>query len=155
MALPRPLRLRLRLGAIAAVVVGAGIGLSACGDDDGTVNQATTTVPAAVSTTPGAVTTTSVSAATTTVAAGRTVEYVFRDGKVQSGESRVTVRLGEPVTVRVVSDVAEEVHVHTYDLTADLAPGVAGEISFVADIPGVHEVELEGSHLHLFSLEVQ
>ncbi len=75
-------------------------------------------------------------------------------GKV-SGDSRVTVKLGEQVTIRVVSDVAEEVHVHTYDLTVDLEPGVPGEVTFTADIPGVHEVELEDSHLHLTSLEVQ
>lgn len=146
MGLPR----HQRLAAIAVAFVA--IGLSACGDDGETVTpSATDTVP-----TTGAPTATTIAAGPTTTAAptGRVLEYAFDDGDV-TGPGRVSVKLGEEVTVRVVSDVAEEVHVHTYDLTADLEPGVPGEVTFVADIPGVHEVELEGSHLRLLSLEVQ
>lgn len=145
MALPRP----LRLGAI--VVVVAGIGLSACGDDE----TSTPTPPASTTIPSSTIPSTSVpGATTTTAAAGRVVDYTFRGGTV-GGEGRVTVKLGEQLTIRVVSDVAEEVHVHTYDLTADLEPDSPGRLTFTADIPGVHEVELEHSHLRLFSLEVQ
>jgi len=148
MALPRP----LRLGAI--VVAVAGIGLSACGDD--TASPSTTSV-AGVTTTVAGVTTTAPGpggSTTTTSPAGRVVDYAFRGGNVV-GDGRVSVKLGEQLTVRVVSDTAEEVHVHTYDRKVDLQPDVPGQITFTADIPGVHEVELEHSHLHLFSLEVQ
>jgi len=147
MVLPRP----LRLGAI--VVVVAGIGLSACGDDE--TSTPTTTIPS--TSVPGVTTTaaTATSATTATTApAGRVVDYAYRGGSV-TGEGRVTIKLGEQLTVRVVSDVAEQVHVHTYDLTADLEPEAPGRLTFTADIPGVHEVELEHSHLRLFSLEVQ
>jgi hypothetical protein len=147
MVFPRP----LRLGAI--VVVVAGIGLSACGDDD--PSSTTTTIPS--TSVPGVTTTaaTATSATTATTApAGRVVDYAYRGGSV-TGEGRVTIKLGEQLTVRVVSDVAEQVHVHTYDLTADLEPEAPGRLTFTADIPGVHEVELEHSHLRLFSLEVQ
>ena len=145
MALPRP----LRLGAI--VVVVAGTGLSACGDDDSGTVTPSTTAPAVATTVAGASTTVT---SPTTVPAGRVVDYSFRGGSV-TGEGRVTVKLGDQLTIRVVSDVAEEVHVHTFDLMVDLEPDAPGRITFTADIPGVHEVELERSHLRLFSLEVQ
>ena len=148
MVLPRP----LRLGAI--VVVVAGLGLSACGDDDD-IASSSTTVPAVATTVASASTTVASTATTATTApAGRVLEYTFRGGNV-TGEGRVSVKLGEQVTIRVVSDVAEEIHVHTYDLTAELEPEAPGRITFTADIPGVHEVELESSHLRLLSLEVQ
>jgi len=145
MALPRTMRLA------AIVIVVAGIGLSACSsDDDGDGTTSTTANPSTtvvVTTTPGATT-------TTTAATGNVAAFTFTGGHV-SGDSRVTVKLGDQVTIRVVSDVAEEIHVHTYDLTADLEPDAPGRLTFTADIPGVHEVELEHSHLRLFSLEVQ
>jgi len=137
MALP----CRLRSAAVIVAVI-AGVGLSACGDDK------SSTVGPSTPTTGGA------AAATTTVAAGRVAEYHFAGGKV-SGDSRVTVKLGDQITVRVTSDVAEEVHIHTYDRKVELEPNVPGEVTFTADIPGVHEVELEDAGLHLFSLEVQ
>jgi hypothetical protein len=54
----------------------------------------------------------------------------------------------------VDADVADEVHVHGYDLVADVAPGSPAELTFLADIPGVFEVELESSHVELLRLEV-
>jgi hypothetical protein len=149
MALPRPLRLA------AIVVVVAGIGLSACGDDD-TGAGTDTTVAAVTSTASDATapTTVATTGPSTTVAAGTIAEFTYAGGKV-SGDSRVTVKIGQPVTIRVTSDVAEEVHIHTYDLMVDLEPGVANQVTFTADIPGIHEVELEHAGLHLTSLEVQ
>jgi heme/copper-type cytochrome/quinol oxidase subunit 2 len=58
------------------------------------------------------------------------------------------------VTVRVTSDVADEIHVHGYDLKQDVEAGSTAEISFTADIPGVFEVELENAGFKLADLEV-
>jgi hypothetical protein len=148
MALPRT----QRLAAVTAAVVA--IALSACGDADSTVTPTATTVPIIDTVPTSSPTSTGGSTATSAPASG-IADYVFRDGKVVSGDSRLTVKVGDDVVIRVLSDVAEEVHVHTYDLMVDLEPGVAGEVAFKADIPGVHEVELEHSGLHLLSLEVQ
>lgn len=92
---------------------------------------------------------------TTTSPAGRVVEYTYAGGSVEGDGNRVEVDLGERLTVRVTSDVTEEIHVHTYDHRVELEPGVPGEVTFEASIPGVHEVELELSHRLLFSLVVQ
>ena len=63
--------------------------------------------------------------------------------------------MNQPVTIRVTSDVADEVHVHGYDKTFPVAANSRGETTFVANIPGVFEVEFEKSHKVLFTLEVR
>jgi hypothetical protein len=65
------------------------------------------------------------------------------------------VSVGEPVRMVVSSDTPDEVHVHGYDLIARVRPGKRAEMRFRADIPGVFEVELEGSGRLLFELKVQ
>ena len=71
------------------------------------------------------------------------------------GEDRYDVPLGEEVTITVTSTFADEVHVHSYDLFAELEPDVPGRITFVADVPGVFEVELENAGVPLFELVVE
>lgn len=88
------------------------------------------------------------------IEAAGVVDVEVTDGEVAGGAQRIEVDLGTDVVVTVTADVAEEVHVHTYDLFADVAPGQVAEIVFVADVPGVHEIELEGSGLLLAQLEV-
>lgn len=93
-------------------------------------------------------------AAPTVPPGGRVVEISFRDGKVD-GPTQVETDRGEVLTLRVTSDVMEEVHVHTYDLHAALEPGVAEEITFTAGVPGRHEVELEGTGKRLLTVLVR
>lgn len=84
----------------------------------------------------------------------RTVlEVTFRDGAVQ-GATRFTVTQGERVRILVRADVTDEVHLHSYDLSADVAPGDPARIDFVANVPGVFECELEGAGELLFQLEI-
>ena len=80
-------------------------------------------------------------------------EVTFRDGAVQ-GATRFTVTQGERVRILVRADVIDEVHLHSYDLSADVAPGDPARIDFVADVPGVFECELEGASELLFQLEI-
>jgi hypothetical protein len=70
------------------------------------------------------------------------------------GPTRPTVTLGETVLLVVRADVSDEVHVHTYDLMADVAPGEPARIRFKADVPGVVEVELEDAGRLLLELEI-
>jgi hypothetical protein len=71
-----------------------------------------------------------------------------------SGVGNHEVAQGTDVLIHVVADVTDEVHVHGYDLHAEVAPGVPGDVRFVADAPGVFEVELEGAGLLLLTLTV-
>jgi hypothetical protein len=84
-----------------------------------------------------------------------TIEVRVVGGRVEGVEDAVDVSLGESVTIRVRSDVADEVHVHGYDLVDDVGPGEEAEIELTTDIPGAFEVELEEARLLLFELRVQ
>ena len=161
------MRTATRLVIVAALVAA----VAACGgsaSEPATTGANTTTLPAttttAVSTTPAPTTTaaSSTSQATTTTVAttttiavdGATDIVITLVGGEVSGPARPTVNRGDDVTITVTADVTDEVHVHGYDLFADIGPDAPAELSFTADIPGIVEVELESSHLLLFELEV-
>jgi heme/copper-type cytochrome/quinol oxidase subunit 2 len=65
------------------------------------------------------------------------------------------VAAGVRVTLVVSSDVADEIHVHGYDLTTAVAPSRPAELSFDATIPGVFEVELHEAGTVLLALQVE
>ena len=136
------------------LVVGtvAGCLVAGCGGDDGDQGAAATT--AATSTTTGDSTS---SQATTTTAgfSGVLIEATVTGDKVETASRRVRIDRGQKVRIRVQADRAEEVHLHGYDLSADVAPGRPAVIDFTADAPGVFEVELEQAHLRLFELQIQ
>ncbi len=81
------------------------------------------------------------------------VEIEIEEGRVQ-GPSRIEVSQGDQVRIEVEADVADEVHVHTYDILVDTVPGEKVLVEFRADIVGVFEIELEGAGLPLTRLEV-
>lgn len=140
---------RLALVPLAAVLL-----LSACsagGDDDPTISAPAPSAAASTAPSP------SPSAAATTAAPSpsvRTIAVTVSGGTVTGTSGREQVALGEDVVIRVTSDVAEEVHVHGYDLKADVAAGGTAEIPLKATIPGGFEVELEHSGKTLFQLRV-
>jgi hypothetical protein len=76
------------------------------------------------------------------------------EGQPVTGPRRVPVEAGTRVEIEVKSDTTDEVHVHVYDLKADVGPDRRGRVRFVADITGIIEVELEEAGLLLFRLEV-
>lgn len=90
---------------------------------------------------------------TTGAESAHQIDIVVSGGSVTGGGRR-GVALGAEVTVRVTSDVADHVHVHGYDLFGDVAAGETVEVVFVADLPGVWEVELEDRGVLLVELEV-
>ena len=81
-----------------------------------------------------------------------TVEVV--GGAPVGGHQRVEVGLGSVVALMVTSDTAEEVRVHGYDILRAVSDGQPAHLAFTAEIPGVFEVELEGSGRLLVLLEV-
>ncbi len=155
--------MRISFGIAAVVLLAA-----ACGDTASTTTEraaptAPDTTPAPTATEaplqtvpPGSPTTASpTTAAPTTVAEGVVeIDATVYEGQVDAG-GRVEVRVGDLVVLRVTSDVADEVHVHGYDLFADVGAGGTALLEFSADIPGIFEVELEGAGLELLELVVE
>lgn len=82
------------------------------------------------------------------------VEIELAGGVPVEELGRVEVPLGSVVRLTVEGDISDEVHVHGYDVYGDLVAGQSVDIEFVADIPGVFEVELEGAGTLLVELLV-
>jgi hypothetical protein len=84
----------------------------------------------------------------------RTIDVSYAGGQVSGTTGREQVAVGEHVVLRITSDVADEVHVHGYDLQQALPAGVPVEIPLHATIPGGFEVELHDAGRPLFQLRV-
>ena len=95
------------------------------------------------------------SSSTASTPAGQRIEVQVSGGQVSGDTGRVPVAADEHVTLVITSDVADEVHVHGYDLEAELSPGQPTELVFDATIPGVFEVELHDAGTQLLSLQVE
>ena len=103
-------------------------------------------------------TTTETSAETTTqpeVEQPTEVRIAVVDGQPQGGIVRESVDKDERVVILVKSDVADEIHLHGYDLSREVAVGGTARLPFVADLPGRFEVELEGSGVQIAELTVE
>lgn len=111
-------------------------------------SSATTSVPA----TPATSATIPPSSTTTTEAFTEVLITVAGGSADRVQTYRVS--LGDEIRLVVTADVTDEVHLHGYDLKAALAPGTAGVIDFVADIPGIFEIELEDAGSLIGELEV-
>jgi hypothetical protein len=148
-------RIAVALGAVAVAVV-LFLVLRPEGDDDA---GATTSAPATTTETGEATTTngtTSEPAATTTAPAEpEPVRVVFRDGRVRGGVQTSSFEPGDQVRLIVRSDVADHVHVHGFDLFADVAPGHPAQFTFRADLTGAFDIELEDRHVLLAELRVR
>jgi len=117
---------------------------------------ATTTTPATTETQPPVATETESPATTGSRGPGTlNIDYTISGGKPVGGIGRDSISRGRIVVIRVTSDVADHVHLHGYDLTADVAPGAPATIRFTATAPGRFEIELEERGLQIAELEVR
>ncbi|MGH3964249.1 MAG: hypothetical protein ACRDRY_13495 [Pseudonocardiaceae bacterium] len=85
----------------------------------------------------------------------KTISVRISDGKVEGVPARVEVDRGTQVRIDVTSDRSDELHIHGYDKTVPLTPGSPAVAQFVADLPGVFEVETHDSGVLLFQLVVR
>jgi hypothetical protein len=150
--MPSPSPWRLAAAGLALIL------LAGCGDNSDTPPAATTT--SAATTTTGALPNTTAAPSATTVAPTTTasneqlIEVTYAGGTVTGG-GRKQVKKGQQVTLRVTSDVADEVHLHGYNKKIDLVAGKPGDLTFTADSAGVFEVELEKKGVKLLELEIK
>jgi hypothetical protein len=93
---------------------------------------------------------------TTTAASGPvTINVEVKGGKPVGGIQRATAHKGDTVELVVHSNVADEVHVHGYDLHKDVKAGGTIRIRFTANLTGVFEAELESRKLQIVELTVR
>ena len=119
------------------------------GDDDGGGETTTQAQPATGTTSPATGTETEPKPAEEPVP-----RIVVEGGEPRGGVERLSVDSGERVRFVVSSDVADEVHVHGYDISRDVPAGGSVGFGFPASIEGVFEVELEGQGVQIAELRV-
>ena len=67
----------------------------------------------------------------------------IKNGQPVGGVQELTFESGADIRFAVRSDVADEAHLHGYDFSKPVEPGVAERFDLPADIEGVFELELE------------
>ena len=155
---------------VALIAAGLGLivslyfALSPGGDDETTSTTSTTTAAqttTAATTTEPEVTTTEPEVTTTAATTTAPAEpQVVRISVSVPGDEAPTVKhflvqQGRQVVFVVTSELADEVHLHGYDLSADVAPGEPATIRFKATAPGLFEAELESRSLPIAEIEVR
>lgn len=81
-------------------------------------------------------------------------EWRIENGKLASGPAVVRAQQGQTLTLSFVSDIADEVHLHGYDLPLKLTAGVPATLEFSASHSGRFELELHHAHLEVAVIEV-
>lgn len=115
--------------------------LAGCGTDDDPPADTTAT-----SDTPNVT-------ATTEAPKGVTVEIEVANGKVDPRGKKVDVKVGEPINLHIVSDAAEEVHVHSDpEHEYEIAAGDDKTFTFAIETPG--QVAVEAHHLDVTIVEL-
>lgn len=139
-----------RLTAALVTTVAAGLLLAGCGDPDpGT--DAPSAAPSSASASPSAEESADVSADP-----GVVVDVTLSaDGPTPQGE-RVEVEVGEPITLNVTAEVADEVHVHSDpEVSIDVEAGDETSRTFTIDRPGQVAVESHATHAVIVQLVVR
>jgi hypothetical protein len=85
---------------------------------------------------------------------GELQTIVVKDGRPLGGIRQLTYDRGEQVLFKVDSDVADEVHMHGYEIIKDVEAGGSVTFAFPATIEGVFEAELEGRKEQILELTV-
>ena len=83
---------------------------------------------------------------------GATVRVV--NAKPEGGVKKLEFKKGDQVNFKVVSDTADEIHVHGYDLMKDVEKGGSVSFSFKGSIDGRFVVELEDHKQQIAELDV-
>ena len=128
-----------RIAVVAVLALGASLVLAACGDDDESSTTTATTVEKKEETPPKP-----------------EVETIaVRNGAPVGGVAELVFDAGDQVRFRVSSNVADEVHVHGYDVSEEVPAGGSATFSFPADIEGIFEVELHESEEQIAELRIE
>lgn len=145
--------MRRTVAALAVAALAALVGLAGCGQDDPEPVPVEPATPAATAT--GGIGQTPTPDPTETAGPDAVFEFAITDGRAEPPLDRHTVAQGSTVRIEVTSDQADELHLHGYDLDADVSPGEPAVIEFTADQTGLFELEAHESALVLLQLQVE
>jgi len=142
--------------AVIAVVIAL---VSGGGDDNKSDTTAASTTGATTSETtppaPGSANPTGPPQQQDQPAAPEAKSIVVEGGKPEGGAQKLKFKKGDNVEIDVVSDEADEAHLHGYDIEKELKPGETAKFRFTADMEGVFELELHESETQLAKITVE
>jgi hypothetical protein len=149
-------RQRLTMIALAVAVLIVGFVLASGSDDDGTSSSSSVAATTTTTTAPADTAATTAASTTTTAAPPVPKTPVVRvtGGKPAGGIAKLSFDKGDDVRFTVASDVADEIHVHGYDLMKDVKAGGRVTFTFPAKIDGIFEIELEDAGVQIAELKV-
>lgn len=144
---------------VAAALLTGSLALASCGGDDdetsGTTTETTTTTATNSQTVTATETTTTETTTEPEVEKPTVVRVTVVNGAPEGGIVRATVDQGDRVRLVVTSDVADEIHLHGYDVSRAVAAGGAVTLAFRASIPGRFEAELEERGVQIADITVE
>lgn len=142
---------------VAAALFTGSLALASCGGDDDEASGTTTetTTQTTSETTTSTETTTTETTTEPEVEKPTVVRVTVVDGAAEGGIVRATVDQGDRVRLVVTSDVADEIHLHGYDVSRDVAAGGTVTLAFRASIPGRFEAELEERGVQIADITVE
>ncbi|OBG27077.1 hypothetical protein [Mycobacterium sp. 852002-51057_SCH5723018] len=89
-------------------------------------------------------------------AGGPVVDVTIAKGQVTPTNTTLQAKVGQPITLRVTSDAADELHVHsTPDHKFQVAAAPNQTFQFSVDVPGNVEVELHHLDRTIATIQVQ
>jgi major membrane immunogen (membrane-anchored lipoprotein) len=88
--------------------------------------------------------------------AGLVVDITISNGTVTPANAEFEAKVGQPITFRVTSDAADELHVHSVpDHEFEVAARPNQTFQFSVDVPGQVEVELHKLNRTVATIQVQ
>ena len=85
-----------------------------------------------------------------------TIDISIEGGRVDPTNAQVQGKRGEPIVLRVNSDAADELHVHSVpEHTFKVAPKPGQQFQFTVDVPGNVEIELHDLNRVVATVQVQ
>lgn len=98
----------------------------------------------------------SATTSSTSAPASLTIPVSIAKGVVTPGNGVYDATVGEPITLNVDSDVADELHVHSVpEHEFEVKPGAGQIFTFTVTVPGQVVVELHSSDKTVATLNVQ
>ncbi|WP_441963145.1 hypothetical protein [Mycolicibacterium houstonense] len=84
------------------------------------------------------------------------IDATIKGGEVTPTNERLQAKVGQPIVVRVNSDAADELHVHSNpEHTFKIEPRNGQQFQFTVEVPGTVDIELHQLKRTIASVQVQ
>jgi hypothetical protein len=82
------------------------------------------------------------------------VDLTVQGGKLKSGPTIIKLVQGQSLTIRIIADRSDELHLHGYDLHLVLSPNETATLAISAEQSGRFTYELHQANMELGAIEV-